>query len=238
MTNDPDNKLSPIVTKSLSEQVEQRLMDYFKQNSFSEGDPLPKEMELAEYLGVSRNIVREALSRLRMLGFVESKKRKGMIYKEPDLLSGMSKIMDPYLLGTDNLQDIFELRLVLEVGMADLLYLRLTEKDLDELQDIAQREVDDPQYTKLKIRLDYEIEFHGKLYELSGNETLKRFQSMLLPVFLHIMEIESRMKEMPIQSHITHIDLIEVLKNGNPEKFRHAMREHLNPHFDKLKNNY
>ena len=56
---------------SLADQVEQKLIAYLKNNNFNTGDQLPKEIELAERLGVSRKIVREALSRLRMLGMVE-----------------------------------------------------------------------------------------------------------------------------------------------------------------------
>ena len=103
-----EEKLRPIKIVSLTDQVENSLMNYLKQNDFKSGDPLPKELDLADHLGVSRNVVREALSRLRMLGIVESKKRKGMIYREPDLLGGMSKIMDPDLLGESALKDLFE----------------------------------------------------------------------------------------------------------------------------------
>ena len=171
---------------------------YLKNNSFNTGDQLPKEIELAKQLRVSRNIVREALSRLRMLGIITSKKRKGMVIAEPDLLSGLTRIMDPALLGTDNMQDIFELRLVLEVGMADLLFVRKTEKDLIDLKDIAGREVADPECTTSQSnRSAYEIEFHGKLYAMTGNSTLTRFQKLLLPIFNYMTAVESTLEEEP-----------------------------------------
>jgi len=219
---------------TLADQVEANLMDYLKQNNFSKGDSLPKEIELAEYLGVSRNIVREALSRLRMLGIVETKKRKGMVLAEPDLLSGVKRILDPNILGEDTLQDIFELRLVLEVGMADLLYARMVPEDLDELQRIADNEANDPKTISLKVRLDYEIQFHSKLYSMSGNNTLRRFQKMLLPVFNYMMEVESALNIHPEKGNISHLDLIETLRNGSPKLFRENMREHLTPHYARL----
>lgn len=55
-----------------------------------------------------------------------------MVITEPDLLSGKTRVMDPALLGQENMQDVFELRLVLEVGMADLLFAQKTAKDLIE----------------------------------------------------------------------------------------------------------
>ncbi len=226
--------LQPIKSRSLADQVESSLMEYLKQNKFSAGDPLPKETELAEYLGVSRNIVREALSRLRMLGIVESKKRKGMILTEPDLLSGVERVLDPDILGDEAMKNLFELRLVLEVGMGDLIFARLKEEDIDKLENIAQREAKDPRTTSLKVRLSYEIEFHSRLYEMSGNETLKRFQQMLLPVFNYMMEVEAKLEKKPEKGNIDHFDLIETLKTGTPTQFRENMREHLTPHYKRL----
>ncbi len=126
-----------IVQTSLADKVEESLCQYFKDNKLVTGDSLPKETELAEGLGVSRNVIREALSRLRMLGIIETKKRKGMVLAEPDLLSGLRRVMDPGMLGDEAMKNLFELRLVLEVGMSDLLFARMTPKHLEELESIA-----------------------------------------------------------------------------------------------------
>jgi len=78
--------LARVSTETMADIVELRLREFFKKKSFKPGDALPKEMELVEALGVSRNVVREALSRLRMLGLVETKKKRGMILARPDVL--------------------------------------------------------------------------------------------------------------------------------------------------------
>lgn len=227
--------INPKKHQSLAEQVEQRLLSYLKANNFNIGDQLPKEMELAAHLGVSRNVVREALSRLRMMGMVESKKRKGMVITEPDLLSGLTRIMDPSLLGDGNMQDIFELRLVLEVGMADLLFARKKVTDVLELKDIANREADDEKcLSSQEVRSKYEIEFHGKLYAMSGNSTLSRFQKMLLPVFNYMIAVEATLDKAPAKGKINHFDIIDTLENGTAAQFRKRMREHLTPHYARL----
>ena len=229
------SSLQPLRNSSLAEQVEERLMLYLKENRFKAGDALPKEIELAEYLGVSRNIIREALSRLRMLGIIESKKRKGMVITEPDIFGGVERVMDPDLLGENTMKDVFELRLVLEVGMGDLLFIRKTPEDIKILEDIAERESNDPEcINDIKRRLSYEVEFHGHLYSMSGNNTLLKFQSMLLPVFHFMMEQEAKLTKKPISSNVSHKDLIETLKTGTSEDFRESMRIHLSPHYQKL----
>ena len=79
-------KLYPIENQTQVDKIENRLQEYFKHGDFQPGDSIPKEMELAEALGVSRTSVREALSRFKTLGIIESKKNRGMIITHPDIL--------------------------------------------------------------------------------------------------------------------------------------------------------
>src|SRR5579872_6131176 len=118
-----DNLLA-IDTRSLVDKVEDNLVELLQQRKLKIGDSIPKEIELAESLGVSRTVVREALSRLRMMGLIESKKKKGAVLTSPDLFGIMSKSMNPHILDQDTLKEMFEIRLVLEIGMADLIFNR------------------------------------------------------------------------------------------------------------------
>ena len=55
--------------------VEQAQRDILKYISDNKDPQLPKEQELVEQLGVSRVVVREALSRLRAVGIIETKRK-------------------------------------------------------------------------------------------------------------------------------------------------------------------
>ena len=228
MASNSYNGLEKIVSTTMADVVEVKLREYLKNKPFLPGDALPTEAELAEALGVSRNVLREALSRLRMLGMIESKKKRGMVLTKPDILGAFEKVLDPLIIDKDTLQDIFELRLVLEMGLADLLFLRKTEKDVEELEAIAKAEKYD---SGKQFRIKAEIEFHGKLYEMTGNNTLKRFQSMLLPIFGYVVTLEKK----KISGKVNHLDLVQILKKGTKEDFKNGMYEHLKPHFDRLK---
>src|SRR5882757_5397523 len=96
---DLKNDLGRIVQKTMADVVEIRLREYLKEKSFKPGDALPKELDLADSLGVSRNVVREALSRLRMLGMVETRKKRGMVLARPDILSSFERVLDPLIIG-------------------------------------------------------------------------------------------------------------------------------------------
>lgn len=219
--------LGKIPSDTMADVVEMRLRDYFKKKSFKPGDPLPKEQELADALGVSRNVLREALSRLRMLGMVETKKKRGMILSSPDVLGGLERVLDPLIISPDALQDLFELRLVLEMGLADVLYLNLNDQSIRELEIIANNE---KKKDKEVFRITHEIAFHGKLYEMAGNDTIKRFQHMLLPVFGFVLQLEKEI----VSGKVNHLDLVDILKNGTKDDFRNGMYEHLKPHFERL----
>lgn len=229
-------KLEPLTNLSLVDKVEIRLTEYFKENKLKIGDSIPKELEFAEALGVSRTVVREAILRLRTIGMIQSKKHKGMILTQPDIIQNFEKVLDSNLLGHNTLRDIFELRLILEMGMADLLFARKTENDIKELKNIISIEDENHQDSTI-FSLDYEVAFHGKLYQMSNNSTLQRFQDLLLPVFQYVhdnMLADAEDYDYSNHKFVSHRDLLDNLINGTPETFRQLMRRHLEPHFDRI----
>ncbi|WP_270088049.1 FadR/GntR family transcriptional regulator [Sphingobacterium sp. SYP-B4668] len=226
------DQLGTIDTSSLVDKVEMKLIDLFINKGFKVGDALPKEIELSDTLGVSRTVVREAMLRLRMVGLVESKKHRGAILTNPDLLSPLKKSLHPSILAEKTLQDIFEMRLVLEVGMADLLFDKITDQDIEDLEKIVANEPANPDATLFNI--EDEVLFHGKLYEISNNQMLKDFQHMLLPVFQYVHTSGMLSKPSQSKTFISHRGLVDILKVGNPEIFRNAMRKHLDNHFVRL----
>jgi GntR family transcriptional regulator, transcriptional repressor for pyruvate dehydrogenase complex len=219
-------------TSSLVDKVEASLVQLLQERKFTVGDVIHKEVELAQVLGVSRTVIREALTRLRIMGLIESKKKKGSVITSPDLFGMMSKSMNPHILDQETLKEIFEIRLVLEIGMADLLFHRIKKEDIEELRQIVSNEPPATQYHLFNI--EHEIAFHGKLYEITGNNTLKKFQKMLLPVFDYVHN-SGLLKTQPLlKMFVSHKGLVDILEDGTPEQFRNAMRNHLENHFARL----
>lgn len=207
-------------------------MELLAKGELQPGDMLPKEVDLADAFGVSRTVVREALTRLKLMGVVESIKHKGSIVKHPDVLRNLKRVMQPEILDEDTLKDIFEIRLVLEVGMADLLFSRISKEDIAELEELV---ADEPEEEDRSIfDSEFEVRFHGKLYEISGNRTQQQFQSLLLPVFSYVHDEGLLEHSKPDGPYASHKELVDVLKEGTPEEFRRVMRRHLNNHFRRI----
>ena len=232
MSDSPLSTLVQLDTSSLVDKVEANLVQLLVDQKLTVGDSIPTELDLSKSLGVSRTVTREALLRLRMMGLIETKKKKGSIITSPDIFGIMSKSMNPHLLDQNTLREIFEMRLILEIGMADLLFQRITPEDIKALKEIVQIEPDTAK--DMIFNIDHEIIFHGKLYEIAGNETLKKFQKMLLPVFDYVHNSGLLKKQIIINNFVSHKGLVDILENGSPELFRNGMRNHLENHFIRL----
>jgi GntR family transcriptional repressor for pyruvate dehydrogenase complex len=219
-------------TSSLVDKVEASLVQLLRDKKLKVGDVIPTELDLSKTLGVSRTVTREAILRLRMMGLIETKKKKGSVITSPDIFGIMSKTMNPHVLDQETLKGIFEIRLALEIGMADFLFQRVTPEDIKELREIVENEPDTAQ--NYLFQIEHEIVFHGKLYEITGNETLKTFQKMLLPVFDYVHNSGLLKKQGTILKFVSHKGLVDILENGSPELFRNAMRNHLENHFVRL----
>ena len=225
------SKLHPIETLTQVDKIEKTLQEYFRNENFQPGDSLPKEIELAQALNVSRTSIREALSRFKTLGIIESRKNRGMIIGRPDMFNSMQRVLDSQLLDGDTMEDIFEMRLVLEMGICDLLFLRKTEESLEKLNEIVEKE----EKTSNKLeRLKYDVEFHSMLYKISGNKTILRFHKMLLPIFDYVDNGLRVPAQVENSKFVSHRVLLETLRNGTPELFRNKMRKHLIKYFDKI----
>ena len=214
---------------TLVDHVEDKLLNYFKEHKMKPGDAIPNENELAEALGVARSVLREALSRLRMLGLIESRTRRGMILTEPHILGGLQRVIDPLILGEETLYNLLGFRVALEIGICNNIFENITDKYIEELEQIVDKGL---VYANNLYMPVSEHEFHSKLYEITGNKTIMQFQEIIYPVSLFIKNkfvdlIEPINKELIKKGEIiSHRDLLNYIKSGDKDGFRKAMEMH------------
>jgi len=182
-------------------------------------------------MGVSRTVIREALVRLKTMGLLAAKKHKGTVISSPDISAILRKSIIPEVLDRHTLMDLFEMRLALEVGMADFIFSRKTEADIEQLEDIV--DIEPVHSASMVFNFDQELRFHGKLYEMSGNPTLMSFQNLLLPVFQLVYNTRFFRKGKRIK-YKTHKELVYLLRNGTKDEFREGMKKHLEDHFERI----
>lgn len=223
---------------TLVDQVETKLMEYIKEHNLRPGSSLPNEMELVESLGVARTVLREALSRLKMVGMIESRTKRGMVLCTPSLLCGLKRVVDPQWMTEDMLFELLELRMVLEIGCTNSIFRNVTQKDIEELEEIVAlgEALGNNKYAPVS-----EYSFHKKLYEITGNQTIKEFQLIIHPVFDFIRDkykdyfepIAEKMKA--DGTTISHEHLLECIKNNDENGYYRAIRQHFQIYSDYLK---
>ncbi len=226
-------------TKTLADQVEERIIEYIKENQLVPGDSLPNEMQFSEMFGISRNVVREAMSRLRMLGLIQSRTKRGIIVTEPPLLNGFKKVLDPNLLSIKTIKEMMGMRIALEIGLAEFLFENITDDHINELENIVSRQ----QALGINnLSVEDEMIFHTKIYEIAGNDFILQFNQIMHPVFefskqnyeSYFQPINEKLAEKG--EIIRHADLLQYIKNNDKEGYQKAVQKHLKPYWDFLYN--
>lgn len=210
---------------TLVDQVEDKLLNYFRSQDLKVGDSIPNEIELSSALGVARSVLREALSRLKMMGMIESRTRRGMILTEPFILGGMKRVVDPRIMSQESLLDLLGFRVALEIGISSDIFHNIKEQDIMELEEIVA--LGNNEYANLS-----EYTFHSKLYEITGNKTIVQFQSIIHPVMNFVKtNLRERVEAINIELEkkgkiVTHTDLLNFIKNKDEMGYRNAIEQH------------
>lgn len=160
-------------TKKLYLQVYDELKKYIARETMKPGDKLPTEMELSEKLGVSRNVLREAIKALEIIGVISSKPGVGMVLNNfnSNFLSSclfLNLIGD----GIDIVEQSQEVRKAIEIGFSEKCFNSITPEQIKKLEsylDEMKKEEDVVDF--------YEIDsqFHKTMYENVHNEVLLAF---------------------------------------------------------------
>tara|TARA_B110000114_G_C14976426_1_gene350678 strand:- start:128 stop:850 length:723 start_codon:yes stop_codon:yes gene_type:complete len=228
-----------VENKTLVDLVEEKLLNYFKEANIMPGDSIPTEAELVTALGVGRSVLREALSRFRMLGLVKSRTRRGMILSEPSLLGGLNKVIEPSIMSEKNIKEILGLRIALEIGNAYLIIKHITDEDMLELDEIAGN-YNASGYNKFTVDADHA--FHSKLHEIAGNEVISKYQEIFYKVFVFTdknfsKHFEDYNKKISKDQLVTHRDLLKKLKERDVSGFQDLMLKHLTLYVDFIDSN-
>ena len=155
---------------ALTDQAIAKIKDLIMSGEFAADSKLPKEQELAQRLGLSRNSLREAVRALTLIGVLEPRVGDGTYVTslEPELLlTGMGFVSD--LVSGNTLLELHQVRRILEPVATGMAATRLTEDDYAALE-ICLEQMDEAETTQAFIAADEE--FHRIIATASSNTTL------------------------------------------------------------------
>lgn len=175
------------------------------------GQPLRQE-EIARQLGVSRLPVREALNRLATEGLVELKPRRGFFVTS---------------LNTDEIEDIFDMRAMLEERAGYLATGNRTDADADELDKIVEA-LDAVIGTPIAFDAwaDLNLRFHTRLYQSCGRKHLCRQIDLLRDTVSPFIRILASQEGELRRSQAEHHQMAELFRAGDAAGVGKICREH------------
>jgi len=201
------------------EEVMVRLAGLLQQGRLKPGDRLPSERALAQRIGVSRATIREALRAMQLKGLIVSRRGAGSFIaggRPEDLADALHHLA---------LQDIFELRLLIEPSIAALAAERATRQDLLRLESILQQQERELKEKRMAGVTD--AAFHSALAEATHNRALLQIGATLMKVISPSRNESLQTQERARLSLASHRRIVGAIQAGDSAEARHAMEEHI-----------
>ncbi len=163
-------KLKPVDTTARYRAVQDELRAYIIDNRLQPGDRLPSENGLATRLGVSRNVVREAVKSLEALGLVEVRVGLGVFVKAADLDDFLTNFAYGLLFDGRSAVELYEIRRRLELSYVREAVRHLTPESIAEMERLfAEME---QEFAQDKEFILQDLALHRTLFHNVGNATL------------------------------------------------------------------
>lgn len=205
--------------EKLYKQVFYQIRNYIVDQELKFGEKLPTEAEMCEMLGVSRNVLREAVKSLELIGIVKSKPGVGIVVQEYTM-DFLYKNMFFGLIVDDRelIKEILEVRKVLELGYSRRAFETITLEDIEILEGIIEKDVEIPFE-------DQDKEFHMTIFKHLKNKTLNSiFESAwLMDRGVNGLDTLTDSHDELIRNHTM---IIDALKEKDIEKFIKALEYH------------
>ena len=198
------------------DQVAEKLRERIIAGEYERGQKL-KQVDIAAELGVSVTPVREALKVLEMEGYIVSQPHKGLCVPEVDY---------------DEVQEVFELRLMLERELTMRAVAQITGEGLESLK-AAQLE-----FTRYSEAGDViaaraaNVRFHFRLYELAGRPQTLQFVRVLWAKYPFNYRQQQTVRLKHIENE--HEAFLRFVEAGDVQKAADAMCSHLRSGWERV----
>lgn len=166
-------KSTVIRRKSLAEEVAEQLQKQIIGGELKEGDKLPIEAELMEIFGVGRSSIREAVKRLENMGYLKVQQGKGTFIAAP---TPAKEPLEQRLKRAD-IQELYEVRNILESAIAERAAQRHTGQDLEEMMKHLKERKEAAETGALAECIEADIKFHVSVAKAAHNELLLELYS-------------------------------------------------------------
>jgi GntR family transcriptional repressor for pyruvate dehydrogenase complex len=230
------NKLfSRIKASKLSDEVYNQIVLLISRGKLIPGDKIPSERDLAVDLGISRQSIREALSRAEIMGLIEVRQGEGSF-----ILSSINKSLKPPLTiiiekEAGRIFEFLEIRKLIEGWCAEKAATEATIEDLenmeeilDEMKKVASK---DKQWEELDLK--FHLSFAKATHNVIAVHMMEALKTNFRPFFKFTKSMPRSEKIDVLWQH--HYEIFTAIKHRNPEAAQEKVIDHLNFIEEKLK---
>ena len=213
-----------IKRSNLVDEVYRQLLNMLASGDYPEGSRIPSEPQLCEMLGVSRNTVRTAISKLIALGILENQQGYGNCVRSMNIGLYANTILPCMLSKSTDLIAVTEFRIGVESMAASLAAERADTEEIDRLFEAceqAEKHID-----SVDEFARYDMLFHRAVAEASKNPLFIRTSEMIEAMYTTWLIGFQRSHGMDT-SHDYHIRICRAIAAHDPEGAGRSMREHL-----------
>ena len=221
---------NPRRSRNLTQTLVEALSQQLRGGAIRAGDKLPSESSIMQSFGVSRGVVREALSRLAAAGMVQTQHGIGTFALAPDR-EGRFHLQRPEVADLQDLLSMLELRTSVESDAAGLAAIRRSDSDLQAMR----AALDDfgSHLTTVGETVSPDFRFHLAIAHATGNRYYSDLMDQLgmaaIPsTRMSSVRLDPLLREKHLQKvHQEHHDIHAAIVRRDPEAARAAMRIHL-----------
>lgn len=205
-------------------QVFQEIRNYILLNRMQPGDSLPTEQEFCEMMIVSRNVVREALKAMELMGLVSSVQGRGTVLLPFSTQYYLQNIFFAQLANNDDANiEMLQIRKRLELGFMDEAYDAITDVTIQETRSIY-NEMIKQSASPFNVFHPIDRNFHMTIFAPLKNESMMSLLDAIWTIDA-ICRCEDRTK-FGISDVKMHENIVNALEIHNKEAFKAAMQLH------------
>ena len=218
--------------RRLYEQIALKVASDIASGKYALGQRLPSERELAQVFGVSRPTVREAIIALELDGLVEVRVGSGVYvtHQKPPTGKVGAKDIGPF--------ELLEARRVIEGEACAMAALRITDDELQKLNDLLAEMRTDNQHNEILMSEEADRQFHEIIALATQNTAIYASVQMLWDS--RTRSPQTHMVDDLVRAHgvkppiAEHAAIVRALKRRDPDAARSAMQKHITRVIERL----
>ena len=217
--------MEPIDRTGITELVVQRIKELLGRGELKAGSRLPPERELADMLHISRPSLRTALKALSVMGVIHAKPGAGTYIAKslPEVFTEPMHFMT--LINNTSVEELFEARLIIESGLAELASERASDADIaalvEEVEEMKATTGDPEEFLK------HDVRFHQAMAHAANNKLMSGVMDTVAQLLFHIRRQTITQTSALEEAIEWHEKIIAAMQKHDPKRAKETLSGHL-----------